>query len=187
MMEAGTKKDSQNAFHNAAFDYDSIELATNKENGHSNGTSAAAVVENGATQEQPDRGQWGSGIEFLMSCIAMSVGLGNIWRFPFTAYENGGGAFLIPYIIMLLLIGRPVYYLEMCLGQFTSRANVKTFEALAPCLKGNLFNHEAHFIQSPPKCLCRYWLWPDHRVHLRGHVLLLPDGDYLILFPEFVH
>lgn len=84
----------------------------------------------------PKRAQWGNGVQFLMSCIAMSVGLGNIWRFPFTAYNNGGGAFLIPYLIVLILIGRPVYYLEMCLGQFSSRGNVKMFEALAPALKG---------------------------------------------------
>lgn len=71
-----------------------------------------------------------------MSCIAMSVGLGNIWRFPFVAYENGGGAFLIPYLIVLLLIGRPIYYLEMCLGQFSSRGNVQMFQKLAPVLKG---------------------------------------------------
>nr|CAI5822955.1 unnamed protein product [Callosobruchus analis] len=71
-----------------------------------------------------------------MSCIAMNVGLGNIWRFPFVAYDNGGGAFLIPYLIVLVLIGRPMYYLEMCLGQFNSRGNVKIFENLAPVLKG---------------------------------------------------
>ena len=62
------------------------------------------------------RQQWSNPIEFLLSCISMSVGLGNVWRFPFTAYENGGGAFIIPYIIVLLLIGRPFYLLE--LGQF---------------------------------------------------------------------
>lgn len=43
---------------------------------------------------QQDRDSWGKGIEFLLSCIAMSVGLGNIWRFPFIALENGGGAFV---------------------------------------------------------------------------------------------
>lgn len=53
----------------------------------------------------PDRQNWSGKLEFLMSCISVSVGLGNIWRFPFTAYENGGGAFLIPYIIVLFLIG----------------------------------------------------------------------------------
>nr|XP_017102484.2 sodium-dependent nutrient amino acid transporter 1 [Drosophila bipectinata] len=60
-----------------------------------------------------------------MSCISVSVGLGNVWRFPFTAYENGGGAFLIPYIIVLFLIGKPMYYLEMIMGQFTSQGTVK--------------------------------------------------------------
>lgn len=47
-------------------------------------------------ESENERGNWGNGLEFLFSCIAMSVGLGNLWRFPFIAYENGGGAFLIP-------------------------------------------------------------------------------------------
>lgn len=65
----------------------------------------------------------------------MSVGLGNIWRFPFTAYENGGGAFLIPYVIVLFIIGKPMYYLEMILGQFSSSGSVKVWE-LNPLLRG---------------------------------------------------
>ncbi|KAJ8957365.1 hypothetical protein NQ318_004844, partial [Aromia moschata] len=90
----------------------------------------------GPEDQIEDRAQWGNSIEFLMSCIAMNVGLGNIWRFPFVAYENGGGAFLIPYLLVLIFLGRPMYYLEMCLGQFSSRGNVKMFESLAPILKG---------------------------------------------------
>lgn len=70
-----------------------------------------------------------------MSCIAMSVGLGNVWRFPFTAYENGGGAFLIPYIIVLFLVGKPAYFLEMIIGQFTNRSSVKMW-SLAPIFRG---------------------------------------------------
>lgn len=65
-----------------------------------------------------------------MSCISVSVGLGNVWRFPFTAYENGGGAFLIPYIIVLFLIGKPMYYLEMIMGQFTSQGTVKIWSVV---------------------------------------------------------
>jgi len=83
----------------------------------------------------PERDTWGNPIEFLMSCISMSVGLGNIWRFPSTAFKNGGGAFLIPYVIVLLFIGKPLYFLEMILGQFSSRGSVKVW-AVSPIVKG---------------------------------------------------
>lgn len=82
-----------------------------------------------------EREEWGGGLDFLMACIATSVGLGNVWRFPFTAYENGGGAFLIPYIIVLLFIGKPFYYLEGLLGQFTNKSCAKTW-AMVPAMKG---------------------------------------------------
>ncbi|XP_043068735.1 sodium-dependent nutrient amino acid transporter 1-like [Drosophila bipectinata] len=79
------------------------------------------IVHEMESQTSTQRDKWGKGVEFLFSCIALSVGLGNVWRFPFIALENGGGAFLIPYVIVLLLIGRPVYYLEVIIGQFSSR------------------------------------------------------------------
>uniref|UniRef100_W8AWS8 Transporter n=2 Tax=Ceratitis capitata TaxID=7213 RepID=W8AWS8_CERCA len=84
---------------------------------------------------EKERATWGKGVEFLFSCIAMSVGLGNVWRFPFTALDNGGGAFLIPYLIVLFLIGKPIYYLEMAIGQFSSCGSVKVFN-LCPAMKG---------------------------------------------------
>lgn len=87
------------------------------------------------TKVVKERPTWGNSIEFLMSCISMSVGLGNIWRFPFTAYENGGGAFLIPYIIVLLIIGQPLYFLEMTLGQFSSNGSIKVWDVI-PILRG---------------------------------------------------
>lgn len=83
----------------------------------------------------PERENWGKGAEFLMSCIAMSVGLGNVWRFPFTALDNGGGAFLLPYIVVLLIIGRPFYYLEMVLGQFSSKSSIKIYN-ISPIFRG---------------------------------------------------
>uniref|UniRef100_A0A1E1WR43 Transporter n=2 Tax=Pectinophora gossypiella TaxID=13191 RepID=A0A1E1WR43_PECGO len=82
-----------------------------------------------------NRPKWDNKLEFLMSCIATSVGLGNVWRFPFIAYQNGGGAFLIPYIIVLLVIGKPMYYLETSLGQFSSGNCVRVW-ALSPAFKG---------------------------------------------------
>ncbi|XP_037821703.1 sodium-dependent nutrient amino acid transporter 1 [Lucilia sericata] len=91
--------------------------------------------ENPSDAKQPQRENWGNEIEFLMSCIALSVGLGNVWRFPFTALDNGGGAFVIPYIIVLFLVGKPVYYMEMLLGQFSSRGSVKVYD-FAPIMRG---------------------------------------------------
>ncbi|XP_072931746.1 uncharacterized protein [Epargyreus clarus] len=104
------------------------------------GLSGAKDPQNGKKDEvegndEPERAMWGNQIEFLMSCIAASVGLGNVWRFPFVAYQNGGGAFLVPYIIVLILIGKPMYYLEGVLGQFSSRNSVKIW-ALSPAMKG---------------------------------------------------
>ncbi|GBP42003.1 Sodium-dependent nutrient amino acid transporter 1 [Eumeta japonica] len=87
------------------------------------------------TKETQERTVWDNPIEFLMSCIATSVGLGNVWRFPFVAYNNGGGAFLIPYIIVLVVIGKPMYYLETVIGQFSSRNCVKVW-SLSPAMKG---------------------------------------------------
>ncbi|XP_015590863.1 sodium-dependent nutrient amino acid transporter 1 isoform X1 [Cephus cinctus] len=90
---------------------------------------------NGKVTKKVERQNWGNNREFLLSCIATSVGLGNIWRFPFTAYENGGGAFLIPYIIVLFIVGKPFYYLEMIMGQFTSRSSVKMW-SIVPGFRG---------------------------------------------------
>ena len=81
-------------------------------------TAAAAEVGEGG------REQWGSQWEFIFSCIGLSVGIGNVWRFPTLAYENGGGSFLIPYFIILLVIGKPMYYMELALGQFVQQGPV---------------------------------------------------------------
>ncbi|XP_075168702.1 lithium-inducible SLC6 transporter isoform X2 [Haematobia irritans] len=88
----------------------------------------------GDTSTRPKE-TWGNDIEFLFSCISLSVGLGNIWRFPYIAFQNGGGTFVIPYLIVLLIIGRPVYYLEILVGQFSGRGCIKAFN-MAPILKG---------------------------------------------------
>ena len=59
----------------------------------------------GEEEEEADRDQWGSQWEFIFSCVGLSVGIGNVWRFPYLAFENGGGAFLLPYFILLLIVG----------------------------------------------------------------------------------
>jgi len=64
----------------------------------------------------PNREQWQSRFSFIMAAVGSAVGLGNVWRFPYIAYESGGGAFLIPYFIALFTAGIPMLILEMGLG-----------------------------------------------------------------------
>lgn len=68
------------------------------------------------TQAPRRRETWSGQTAFLLAAIGSAVGLGNIWRFPGVAYSNGGGAFLVPYLIALLAIGIPVLLLDYALG-----------------------------------------------------------------------
>lgn len=67
-------------------------------------------------QDNRPREQWTGQVGFILSAIGSAVGLGNIWRFPGVAYENGGGAFLIPYLIALLTAGIPILFLDYAIG-----------------------------------------------------------------------
>lgn len=63
-----------------------------------------------------EREQWTSQTGFILAAIGSAVGLGNIWRFPGVAYENGGGAFLVPYLLALLTAGIPILFLDYAIG-----------------------------------------------------------------------
>ncbi|MGM9933813.1 sodium-dependent transporter [uncultured Clostridium sp.] len=62
------------------------------------------------------REQWGSKLGFILAAVGSAVGLGNIWRFPYVAYTNGGGAFLIPYFFAIFTAGIPLLILEYGMG-----------------------------------------------------------------------
>lgn len=66
--------------------------------------------------DQNDRAEWGSKFGFLMAAIGSAVGLGNIWRFSYVAYDNGGAAFMIPYVVAILVAGIPILIVEYGLG-----------------------------------------------------------------------
>ena len=63
-----------------------------------------------------EREQWSGQTGFILAAIGSAVGLGNIWRFPGVAYENGGGAFLIPYLVALITVGIPILFLDYAIG-----------------------------------------------------------------------
>lgn len=64
-----------------------------------------------------NREQWGSRVGFILAAAGSAIGLGNIWRFPYVVYANGGGAFLIPYFFALLTAGIPILLLEFGVGR----------------------------------------------------------------------
>ncbi|UYV77998.1 SLC6A5 [Cordylochernes scorpioides] len=79
----------------------------------------------GKSSKIPQREHWKTKHEFLLSCIGLSVGFGNVWRFPFLAYEHGGGSFLFIYAIFLFTIGSLLIFFEISIGQFTSQGPVE--------------------------------------------------------------
>ncbi|XP_046578723.1 sodium-dependent proline transporter-like [Haliotis rubra] len=82
-----------------------------------------------------ERGTWSKKLDFILSCVGFSVGLGNIWRFPYVVYRNGGATFLIPYLIMLVIAGLPLYFMELAVGQFASEGPVTVWK-VSPIFTG---------------------------------------------------
>ncbi|XP_078278940.1 sodium- and chloride-dependent GABA transporter ine [Rhinoraja longicauda] len=105
----------------AKAEYDSMETSADKVIGHA---------------EMPPRETWSRQIEFTLAGIGYSVGLGNVWRFPFLCYRSGGGAFLIPFLVMLVVLGIPLLYMEIAVGQYFRVGPVKTLAMVCPLLKG---------------------------------------------------
>ncbi|XP_011707804.1 PREDICTED: sodium- and chloride-dependent GABA transporter ine [Wasmannia auropunctata] len=85
---------------------------------------------------QPRRPHWANKMEFVLACIGYSVGLGNVWRFPYLCYKSGGGVFLVPYFLILVVCGVPLLYMELSIGQFTRRGPIGALGQMCPLLKG---------------------------------------------------
>lgn len=78
------------------------------------------------------RENWSSRTGFIIAAVGSAVGLGNIWRFPYVAYDNGGGAFMVPYLIALLTAGIPLLFLDYIIGHKYRSAAPRAYKKLAP-------------------------------------------------------
>uniref|UniRef100_A0A1A7X3W1 Transporter n=2 Tax=Iconisemion striatum TaxID=60296 RepID=A0A1A7X3W1_9TELE len=86
--------------------------------------------------EKDTRDHWDSPMQFVLACVSYAVGLGNVWRFPYLCQMHGGGGFLIPYLLMLLLEGVPLFYLELAIGQKMRLGSIGAWSAINPYLGG---------------------------------------------------
>lgn len=96
--------------------------------------------------------KWDSTISFLLAMIGSAVGLGNIWRYPYMAYTNGGGAFLLPYIISILIMGIPLLFIDYGIG-FKFKAGItKIFKSI-----NKKYEYLAWYIQLIPFFIVTYY------------------------------
>jgi NSS family neurotransmitter:Na+ symporter len=84
------------------------------------------------TENNNKRGLWGSRLGFILAASGSAIGLGNVWKFPYIVGENGGGAFVLIYLVCIFIIGTPIMLAEFTLGRKTNLNPVGAFSSLKP-------------------------------------------------------
>ncbi|XP_052328863.1 sodium-dependent neutral amino acid transporter B(0)AT1-like isoform X2 [Oncorhynchus keta] len=87
-------------------------------------------------EEAGDRPKWDNKTQYMLTCVGFCVGLGNVWRFPYLCQSHGGGAFMIPFLILLVLEGIPLLHLEFAIGQRLRSGSVGVWGSINPYLTG---------------------------------------------------
>ncbi|XP_070847045.1 sodium-dependent neutral amino acid transporter B(0)AT2-like [Chaetodon trifascialis] len=106
------------------------------------GAAESEIEGYAAEQSQPDssepaaRAGWNSKLEYFLAQVGFSVGLGNVWRFPYLCHQNGGGAFLFLYVLLMLVVGIPLFFLELAAGQAIRQGSIGVWKYISPRLAG---------------------------------------------------
>ncbi len=100
-------------------------------------------------------GEWSSRLAFILAATGSAVGLGNIWKFPYIAGENGGGAFVLIYLLCILIIGIPIMMAEIMLGRRGRQSPINSMRTLATEAKAS-----------------RYWSWLGWLGVIAGFLIL---------------
>ncbi|XP_021361785.1 sodium- and chloride-dependent glycine transporter 2-like [Mizuhopecten yessoensis] len=79
--------------------------------------------------------KWTSRVEFIVALLGYSIGMPEFWRVPYLTYRNGGGPFIIAYILLMLVCGLPLYFLELALSQFSGKGPWRFWD-ICPLLRG---------------------------------------------------
>ncbi len=83
-----------------------------------------------AEENKAKRGQWGTRLGFILAAAGSAIGLGNIWKFPYITGENGGGLFVLIYLVCIVLVGLPIMIAEVLMGRATQSTPVGAFAML---------------------------------------------------------
>ena len=134
------------------------------------------------------RETFGSRMGMLLAMAGSAIGLGNIWRFPYTLGQNGGAAFLLLYVLMLVLICLPVMISEYLLGRRGGSNPFRTFDILAPGTKWRWIGFMAVLSSA---CILSFYCvvggWSvKYLADACSGVLMSFDGDYSDLFDSFI-
>lgn len=135
------------------------------------------------------REQWASKMGFILAAVGSAVGLGNIWRFSYVTGDNGGAAFLIIYVLCILLVGLPVLLAEFSIGRRGQSDVIGSFNKVAPgkpWVIGGILGVLTSFLILSFYGVIAGWVLYYFFSYLTGAAQAVPGGEYADFFVGFI-